>query len=358
MAQVRVCRGGLKEFRMKQLSHTVDAVFSLIRLGLWGGGEGSVTVPDAEEWDAAVTEAKRQGVQGIFCEGVRHLPKEQLPPEQTRIRLLLECDALERRSEHVGKTAEALLSRFRQDGLKPVIQKGPSIAMHYPEPLLRKSGDIDIFFRPDDFEKAGVTAAALVAPGKAETEPDGSLCYVFNDVTVEHHKHFFDSKAQFEGLGTDSPEAVILLQITHILKHSLGPGIGLKQICDYAVATRRILPECDIDKLGGYLREARLRRWLGRLDAFISTYLGVPQDELLSARTGTGLLSPTPLLGIVLQGGEFGHHNPFRRLMSSPRRRKLNTLRFFLQRLPFALSTAPTEWWHTFSSLVRGNITH
>lgn len=342
---------------MKYPSQTVEKMFALVRLGLWGGEAAAPALGEAE-WEPAMAEARRQGVLGLFCEGVRLLPPEQMPPEQTRIRLLLECDALERRSEHVEATAEALLTRFRAAGLAPVVQKGPSVAGLYPKPTMRKSGDIDLYFTPSDFNQAKSIAETLSPAQKPEIEPDDSICYRYDDVTVEHHSRFFDSKAQFDGLDTESGEAAVILQITHILKHALGPGIGLKQICDYAVVTRRLLPDCDVQALAGHVRRARLQRWLGRLDAFITTYLGVPQEELLSSRIGAKLHSPAPLLKIILQGGEFGHHNPFRTLMASPRRRKLNTLRFFLQRLPFAISTAPAEWRHTVSQLIKGNLTH
>lgn len=364
---------------MNRTSDIVNGMFAIVRLGLWGeettsdGTEPGRTPADGTgpqagsndgpsfseaEWKQAVAEAKRQGVLGIFCEGVRLLRPECMPPSQLRISMLLDCDALEHRSEHVETTSRNLLERFREAGLSPIVQKGPSVAVFYPKPLMRKSGDIDLYFKTEDFTKAKEMAEIIATASRIESEPDGSICYNYDNVTVEHHSHFFDSKAQFEGVDPDTPEAIILLQITHILKHALGPGIGLKQICDYAVVTRCILPECDIRILGECIRRAHLQRWLGRLDAFITTYLGVPQEELLSSQTGISLLSPAPLLDIVLQGGEFGHHNPFRTLMASPRRRKLNTLRFFLQRLPFALSTAPAEWWHTFSALVKGNLTH
>ena len=341
---------------MDKHSAAVEQMLAMVRMGLWG--EGCVPgagLPSGNGWESIIAEAGRQGVQGLFCEGVRMLPASQMPPAQLRMTLLLNCDALERRSRHVDSTAEDLLERFRSAGLAPVVQKGPAVARHYPEPFLRKSGDIDLYFPPGQFERAKALAGTWA---EVLDEPDGSVCYTFADVTVEHHNRFFDSKAQFDGIGPDSPEAAVLLQITHILKHSLGPGIGLKQICDYAVVTRRILAECDIPALASCIRGAHLQRWLGRLDSFINTFLGVPDGELLTTKAGFPRHSPAPLLEIVLQGGEFGHYNPFRKIMASPRLRKLNTARFFFQRLPFALFTAPGEWWHTFSMLIKGNLTH
>lgn len=350
---------------MSVRSKVTDTLFAVVRLGLWP--DSASVEPDdirltPDEWASVIDEAQRQGVLGIFSEGMKCLPEECLPQPEQRIRLLVESDALQKRAAHVEATCEALLARFAEVGLHPLVQKGPAIAKHYAKPLLRKSGDIDLYFSQEEFAYARRLAEKGFsddAPEQTvEPEPDGSVCYRWNDVTIEHHNRFFDSKAQFEGVDFSSDEAMMLVMVTHILKHALGPGIGLKQLCDYAVATERILPGCDINALEGYLRKAGLSRWLGVLDAFVQECLGVPHDHLLSTAIGIKLRSGEPLLDIVLQGGEFGHYNPFRRLMASPARRKLNTLRFFVQRLPFALKTAPAEWRHTVSLLLKGNLTH
>ena len=343
----------------KRQPEAIEKMFAAVRLGLWGTGVGDDTQKESangEIWLAAASEAVRQGVTGLFCEGLKLLPKSSGVPETLLEKLSGECEKLERRSALVETVCTAHTAYFEKKGMHPVVQKGPAAARLYPKPLLRKSGDIDLYFPQGEFE----TSLSLARANGAEItlESDGSFCYRFHEVLIEHHPKLYDSASQFEKIAPQSPESHILILSTHILKHALGPGIGLKQICDYAVATRVLLPECDTALLAAELRKAGLWKWIGMLEGFICRYLGLREEELLSVKCGIRIRNPQPLLNIVLQGGEFGHDNPFRTLMASERRRKLNTALFFIRRLPFGLATAPREWRHTVTALLKGNLDH
>ena len=60
---------------------------------------------------------------------------------------------------------------------------------------------------------------------------------------------------------------------------------------------------------------------------------------------------------MVLEGGNFGHFATARpeELAADDRRRKLNTFRRFLRRLPFSLRYAPRETFATIWALTKGN---
>ena len=76
--------------------------------------------------------------------------------------------------------------------------------------------------------------------------------------------------------------------------------------------------------------DAGQERWNRLLFSFLHKYLGTePLYE--------DLPDPEPLLKIVLEGGNFGHHSEAREasLYKSPLRRKLGTAGLFLRRLPF-----------------------
>ena len=340
---------------MKRDDTIVKSLFSLLRSGLWARQEEFPSLTE-EQWDRIIAESRRQAVQGLVCEGAKHLPEEKAPVGEQSINLLMEGYVLERRTAYVQEVFEVLVALFRSAGLSPVVQKGPAVAQYYANPLVRRSGDIDLYFTPEEFgdavkvmEKEGVTASP---------EPDGSLCYRWRQVTVEHHRRYFDSKCDFEGVEIPSPEATLLLLSTHILKHAIGTGIGLKQLCDYAVACRALKGKYDRE---GYLRRIRgahLMRWQKMLDAFVCRYLGLPGEDAPTRGVAGGAPDPERLLSIVLEGGDFGHHNPRRRLSGSESDRRKNTVGFFVRRIPFAISVAPGEWLYTVGRLVRGNLGH
>lgn len=324
-------------------------------MGLWGVPE-DFPLLEVEEWKAVLAESRRQAVLGVVYEGAKSLSNDRMPPQEQSVDLLMESYAIERRSAYVQEVFEALTALFRSKGLSPVVQKGPSVAQYYRNPLSRRSGDIDFYFSPEEF-----ASARKVAEGEGiqvAEEPDGSLCYRWRNVTVEHHGSYYDSRCQFPDVEIPSAEATLLLLSTHILKHAIGAGIGLKQFCDAAVAFKALDVKYDRASLARHLKKAGLLRWQRMLEAFLCKYLGVEPQYLPVSGTYPKAVSPEPLMEIVMEGGDFGHYNPRRSLFVSSARRKRNTLEFFMRRIPFALRTAPREWFHTLWRLVRGNLSH
>lgn len=333
----------------------ISPLLALLRMAMWERPEHFDPVSDAQ-WQDIVEEARRQAVSGLACCGAGYLNKLLLPSAAVRVSFLAEQDALEKRSAHVEKTAVELMSMFRGRGFAPVIQKGPAVAALYPRPLARRSGDIDIYFTLFEFEAArSMVECAGVAVNDA---PDGSINYIWNDVTVEHHRVFFDSKAQFEGVDPQSAEATVLLISSHILKHAIGTGIGLKQMCDMAVACKALYGQYDRADLLERLSDAHLLRWERMLETFLMDFLGVEQEFLPALSSGMERIDASPLLKIVAEGGNFGHFNPARHIDAEEKARKRSTLMLFLKRFPFAMNVAPREWMYIVGSLLKGNFSH
>lgn len=338
---------------MKRDNPVIGHIFSLLRAGLWERAE--VCSPGLSlPWQEILTEARRQDVLGLVCEGAKFLPQEMMPSHEFSVDMLMDCYKTERRSAYVQDVSGELFSFFNARGLSPLVQKGPDVARYYARPLMRVSGDIDFYFHQGEF---ALSRDALMEKGVGIEElPDGSLLYGWKGVTVEHHSRFYDSRCQFDEVAIPSPEATLLMLSTHILKHAMGPGIGLKQICDMTAALKALGGQYDRDLVTGCLNRAGLMRWQGMLDAFMARYLGLDEEFLLTAGMLSIRESPQPLLKIVLKGGSFGYHDPLRRTEGNRWRRKVNTFIFFLQRIPFAIRVAPREWLHTVGELVRGNL--
>lgn len=335
--------------------HGATQLLKLVRMAIWGRAEDFSALTDAE-WQAVLGEARRQSVSGLVCEAVSLLDRALMPPAGLRITLLAESDAVQKRSAHVEKVAERLTAAFSGRGLNPVIQKGTSVACFYPKPHARRSGDVDLYFPEAEFEiarkmveNAGVTV---------NDAPDGSINYIWNDVTVEHHRRYYDCRASFEDVPVPSAEATMLLLGSHILKHAIGVGIGLKQFCDIALACRTLDGQYDAASYLTHLRSAGMMRWERMLETFLEEYMGVERRYLPALSAGMKRLDASRLLAIVLEGGNFGHYNPARHPDAPHQRRKRNTFIFFVKRAPFALSVSPREWFHTVGCLVRGNLSH
>lgn len=319
-----------------------ELFFALIQAGLYERNFGKFPKLSLQQWKALVAMAHRQTVTGLLYRGVTHLPKQYPLPEEILLQLVAEAETIQRQSQKILKVAEDLTARFQAEGLHPLVMKGPEVAKFYPQPLLRECGDLDLYFGPDEFEKA------VSLSGEVHKTPDGSMHFKQDDVDIDLHRRYLDLHSR-KLPEVPSPEATLVMLSGHILRHCMGPGIGLRQICDMAMAHRALAVEPA--HLREVYRKAGLERWSKLLYAFLHKYLNVEplyDDEV----------SPQPLLDIVLQGGNFGHYAATRgaAFTKSAFRRKTDTARRFLKRVPFSLKYAPREFLPAVAELALGNL--
>ncbi|MDO4489093.1 MAG: nucleotidyltransferase family protein [Eubacteriales bacterium] len=154
-----------------------------------------------------------------------------------------------------------LLSELNEAGLKTVILKGSAAASNYPRPELREMGDIDLLFKPSDFE----TAAKFFNDRGyriLETTPR-HICFFKDGFEVEAHNSMvplrdgtesaFDKKL-FEGFDkikekaadNDGEYMFPCFDVTEnglvLLEHArihMNSGIGFKQILDWWMFARK-----------------------------------------------------------------------------------------------------------------------
>lgn len=332
------------------MPNLTDIFFVLLRAGLWERDLSLDAVPPVDDWRVLLETARRQAVLGLLYRGIAHLPEDQMPPADLRLRLLADIDRIERRNKQMELTQQELLGRFRDAGLHPLVQKGSEAGKYYANPLLRESGDIDLYFPEDEF---GRVCAEFPGAGMA---PDGAYVFKFRDVTVELHPRYFDLHLP----DADLPEipsinAELVMLSAHILKHAIGAGVGCKQLCDFALALARTDGKYDKEQLRAYLKHAGLLRWQRVLCSLLVADLGLDPACCLPDFTPG---DPAPLRCIVLDGGAFGLFDPAREkaVRAGKTARKMQAAGAFLKRLPFSLRVAPRETVATIGELVKGNL--
>lgn len=352
-----------------------DAFFELLRRGLWGssGNSWNFTL-SGRDWQLIFDESVRQTVAGITYRGLETLPDRDMPSDG----LIVKWTAYSAMTEKTGRMMDGVVAElFRfleENGLHPVLLKGQAAARLYIDSYSRTCGDIDLYFSSEEEWKA---AAELIRSRgiDAETKPDGSFCYLWQGVEVEHHRKLFDLCDPFKQkwLGrlekecgfvaaeiggrivkVPSPMLNMLLMSSHIMKHVFGRGIGLRQLCDMAraYASGGCQPE-DVRKM--YDR-AGILKWGCLLDSFLAEYIGLPVHFLPSGRSS---LDNVAFTEYVLSGGNFGQ---FRQndnfanshIFLSVLSRKFRTLASYLRQLTFSFSLAPAEAFWTIATLAAG----
>ncbi|MGM9739235.1 MAG: nucleotidyltransferase family protein [Candidatus Cryptobacteroides sp.] len=352
------------------MNNVMQAFFSLLRCGLWGREpeNSGIFALDAAGWELIYREARRQTVTGIVFRGLSFIPESCLPDDRLMSRWAADVFRIEQASARMDRAVAKVAGNFQELGLHPVLLKGQAVAGLYPEPALRESGDIDIYFDvPGEWQAA---VKDVRQSGKtAKIAADGSCHYEVDGIVVELHRKMIDISNPFRQrwlknleqkfgfdtveiggcrVATPSPELNMLLMSSHIMKHAFGRGVGLRQICDAALNTLRL--DSRAPELEEVVKKAGILRWNRLLGSFLVGSLGLPEDRLPFPDRE---VPPDSLLKIVMEGGNFGQ-DAHRDASSPVVVKKMNTVKACLGHIPFALRTAPAEAFWSMLSLAAG----
>ena len=219
-----------------------------------------------------------------------------------------------------------ILSLLAAENLPCVILKGSSSAMNYPKPELRCSGDIDLYFSPDEINRA---QALLTAQGYVLSEGNdstgGHRAMHRGPFIVElHHapsglpdspvgdaiRAYFLGAERIpmlvNGLPTLPADRRAVLLLAHKLEHVMTSGLGLRQLCDWAVFVAKELSPQLWTELSPTLSRFGLFYFCRIVTRTCVEYLGLPAERAAwcmdaSAETSRALMED------MLSSGNFGH---------------------------------------------------
>ena len=306
-----------------------DLFFELIQVAIGRKNSLSYT-PTAKEWEKLYRVAESQAILGICFAGVKRLQKTEycMPVSLFMQWLAMAAKIQQRNGDMDQKTAEvwALLNKA---GLECAVLKGQGVAELYEirnEELgirndslgmLRQSGDIDVWV------KGGFD---VVNDFVQNTRPTDDIAYhrfhydMYADTEVElHHRptlmrNLFDDRRlqqwcdSFDadtfvmtekGFAVPSLEFNRIFILTHIYRHFLFEGIGLRQLMDYyfVLRTRNL----DLNKL---LVELRLQRFAAAVMWVMGHVFGLEREYMLcepDEKEGRFILDE------IMQTGNFGY---------------------------------------------------
>ncbi|MBQ8520355.1 MAG: nucleotidyltransferase family protein [Bacteroides sp.] len=342
------------------------AFLVLLRQGLWGQAEDSSQLfpLTPQEWISLYEMAVKQTVQGIVYDGISLLPVEQQPPRPFYIQWTVAIDTLERMNRQQQRLIEVFGHLFLDSAEGPIrfqVIKGQSVGCYYRNPLHRVCGDIDLYFGNEQrTEAANRRMEKIGIP--VERKENGEAGYILDGVVIEHHSHLIDlhnhrktlqewESRQFERSSNGlHPTATHLLLSTHILKHLINEGIGLRQLCDVAMALVALHGQTDPQELAVLSRQWNIYRWNQLLYALVVKYIGLPEKYLpFPTRT-----SPDRLMDEIWASGNFGHGDErFGRRPEGKWKSKWHTWKIVSNKLHLSAVYAPQETWAWLSGLAK-----
>lgn len=299
-------------------------LYDLAKVAL-GNGKELNRSPSVAEWNFVFEEVSNQAIAGVVFEGVQKLPKEQWPPQDLLFEWIGLAEQIRQQNKEVDKQTAKIWGQLKKDGLDAAILKGQGIATLYGELApYRQSGDIDIWV------KGGYKT---VCDYVQSTLPTDDLAYhrfhydYFEDTEVElHHRptlmrNLLDDRKlakwynsfgldsfvylEDKGFAVPSIEFNRIFILTHIYRHFLFEGIGLRQVMDYYfVLKAQNDGRCQMEDVRRTLRELRLTRFAEAMMWILHTQFGLEKKYLIcgmNEKEGRFVLSE------IEQTGNFGH---------------------------------------------------
>lgn len=266
----------------------------LLRCALWGG-RPDLRLSEAD-WLELWSQACRQGVWALLYDVVRNLPPEAGLPEILAAKWAEGAAEVESRNAAMASLVSVQKGIFDRHGIEAVQLKGLSLAHWYPVPQHRLCGDVDWWFpRTGDWEKA--LALVKDAGAKVSADSDGDVHYRANGIVVEHHRKGYD----MPGI-----EGELLLLVGHIFHHAAVTGVGVRQLCDLALAYSGCRGEFDSEKFTSVLKDKGLLGFSELLHAVLRDCLGLDPSALPSVRREPRRRDVERFICLVLSDGSFG----------------------------------------------------
>ncbi|MCD8105510.1 MAG: nucleotidyltransferase family protein [Lachnospiraceae bacterium] len=212
--------------------------------------------PSAVDWSALYHEASNQALSLLIWDTLSDEERGSVPDD---VGIRWEQDSFRHimNNEQLLYEQEQVIQLLTAASIPCVILKGSSSAANYPQPSLRIMGDIDLLVRPEQQMEA---VKALQANGYGDVLDEKHHCHMTlhkDEIAVEVHKEpnglFLDGNSEIlgrirnyfsdaidrrqfmDGLPVPSDEHQAIILILHKLEHFTTSGLGLRQLCDWAV---------------------------------------------------------------------------------------------------------------------------
>lgn len=273
-------------------------LLSLLSHALFGA---PLSLPAACDFKEIYRLANAHMLFGVVGEGLSSLPEDAVPCE-LMLRWQSRTVSLLRQNAALLSLERRVLDAFLREKIPVIILKGSTVARLYPTPDLRVAGDVDCLVPVDEVSHA---AEVLTALGLEE-----------RPTAARHHRSFFEGKREVElhfavpgipegeagkrisdffedafdnlritefagySLPMLSPTHQAVMLLLHIREHMRDGGVGLRQICDFAITLQKDVPREIGEAMLPLLHQFGLGRLFEALVHGCVRHLGLPAEAV------------------------------------------------------------------------------
>ncbi len=317
----------------RHATNRINTFFLLLRSGLYGAAIPASELPDGIDWKWVIALARKHFVLGTIIESVQFLPEHLRPSSSTLAEMNRFALGLIQAGLILDNTIARLVTFFGEHGINGVLLKGQGVARYYRDPRMRQSGDVDFYVGNTVYRRAvDLCKQHLVNDKNDMGEIVQHYDFVMDGVVIEIHRlasriHTPVRSRRFQAWATEQLErsadrrvvrlgnadvmlpsydfdAIFIFQ--HAWLHYIGGGIGLRQLCDWAMIFHTHADDIDYESLQDNIRRFGMTRgW--KLFAWIAVnHLGVPPSKMPLYDPSYAKKSEKAFREIVT-GGNFGY---------------------------------------------------
>ena len=288
-------------------------LIELLQFGVFGTMPQRKTEADLED---VLRIALKQGVLPIVYASLDETEKKHLAPkwEQMFFRSMI-------KNEQKNAVLSGIVKKLDAEGITYCILKGATVARYYYLSQCRLSGDIDLYVKPEDEDRAEKFFRSLGMEVEARpaskhdfkvSSPASGLIEVHIALYAENFRHVvlkdrFGISEPFIPLKINDILTVNSLGkndmleflTTHFIKHFVREGSGIKQIMDLLAFVKANYAEIDFDKYFKKLEELKFKDLILNVLGIGVKYFGLEFKEY-------SLLYTDRILDDVENGENFG----------------------------------------------------
>jgi len=297
----------------QEQQHRIERMlFELLQGELWGKPLSFTELSHAD-YVAVMELATQQTADGLVGDCL--MQRGVTLQKEDAVNLYARVEHIKHTNAHLNSHLKGFAAFLERHTVKYVIVKGQVIGALYPNPDVRTSGDIDIYCPGDDFAKAmrlieqrlGRSLGGMSGGGKHVEFTTGKVAYELHhqltQLATRRHQDYWDkmiaeaveaktATVDVNGQGVQTLTATynVLYVFVHLFFHMTASGVGLRQLCDWAVMLHSVSssgawteanPRDGIDtaKLQEILTALGYHKAFMAMGAFVVECLGLPEKD-------------------------------------------------------------------------------
>ena len=349
----------------------------LLRAGLWRKDADNSLFRGEVDWNAIYELAYQQAVVGPVSEGIDTLAPGYGPLEKERPQFSREVLSTEKRNRKMDEFIPKVMKFLTGNGIRPVLVKGQGLSCDWPVPSHRSPGDIDLLLHGEDYASARDLLAQHATSVGEEAESILHQDYEFGNITLEIHGSLSTMlNSRVDSVLSDMQDAIFsdggtvtvpiggydcpvpsydynaAYVFIHLCKHYFFEGLGLRQLCDWALYMAGHKDDTDFSKAVGIVKEAGLEGpWKG-LGKLLADRVGLDPSMMPLYDAGEATRA-SMAWRYVLKRGNFGVNDGRRKgEYENKIVRKFHTLMFYLPYFARQIIVFPKETLSFFGHFI------